>query len=522
MSEPQFKITPEMVIDIVLRRRWIILVPFSLALIIGIYLAVTLPRIYEAKTMILVEGQRVPQNYVQSIVTENTAQRIATISQQIMSRTNLERIIKEYDLFASPKLEKMFIEDKVNNLRERISVDVIRDARRETEAFTITYKDKDPNMAARIANGLASYFIDENLKVRESQALGTSTFLDSELETMRSRLEQLEESIKNYRKTNMGELPEQLDTNLRILQRLQDGLTSRQQGLREARSRLATLNSQANSRESSVVVIEGGQRRNEGTASLEELRAQLESMQSRYTDKHPDIQRLKAQIADLEARANEGAAQNGEAGLSSRIPLELRRQLTETRQEIQSAETEIEELRAQIAVYQTRVENIPKREQELLGLRRDYDNIRNTYESLLTRKLEADIAVNMERKQKGEQFRIVDPARVPERPSQPDLRKLFLFVIAAGLGLGAGVAVLIEFVVPTFRKPDEVEQQYEIPVMAAIPQLLHPKQIMLRKINAVASIAYSFGILCLFGILGYISFAAPEAAVETFKKIMGS
>jgi polysaccharide chain length determinant protein (PEP-CTERM system associated) len=518
MAETQFKITPELVIDIIIRRRWLILVPLSIALMVGIYLAVTLPRIYEAKTMILVESQRVPQNYVQSIVTENTAQRITTISQQILSRTNLEKIIKDFGLFSEPEYKDKFIEDLLVNLQERISVDVIRGG----NAFSVAFKDKDPQRVMRVANALAAYFIDENLKVRESQAIGTSTFLEAELETMRSRLEQLEESMKNYRKANMGELPEQLDTNLRILQRLQDDLTNRQQGLRDARSRLATLNSQANSRESSVVVIEGGQRRNEGTASLEELRAQLESMQSRYTEKHPDIQRLKTQIADLEARASESTGQNGEASISSRIPLELRRQLIETKQEIQSAETEIEELRAQIAVYQTRVENIPKREQELLGLRRDYENIQRTYESLLTRKLEADIAVNMERKQKGEQFRIVDPARVPERPAQPDLRKLFLFVIAAGLGLGAGAAVLIEFVVPTFRKPDEVEQQYQIPVMVAIPQLLQPKQILLKKINAVASIAYSFGILCLFGLLGFISFVAPESAVEAFKKIIGS
>ncbi len=519
MSEPQFKITPELAIDIILRRRWIILIPFSLALIIGILLAVMLPRSYEAKTMILVESQRVPQNYVQSIVTENTAQRITTISQQILSRTNLEKIIKDFGLFSEPEYKDKFIEDLLVNLQERISVDVIRGG----NAFSVAFKDKDPQRVMRVANALAAYFIDENLKVRESQAIGTSTFLESELETMRSRLEQLEESIKNYRKTNMGELPEQLDTNLRILERLQEDLTNRQQLLRDARGRLATLNSQANSRESSVMVLEGGQRSsNEGASSLEELRSQLEAMQSRYTDKHPDIQRLKAQIADLETRAHESTGRNGETSIPSRIPLELRQQLNETRQEILSAETEINELKAQITVYEDRVENIPKREQELLGLRRDYENIQTTYESLLTRKLEADIAVNMERKQKGEQFRIVDPARVPERPAQPNLKKLFIFVIAAGLGLGAGIAVLIEFIVPTYRKPDEIEQQYAIPVMVSIPQLLQPKQLMLKKINVIASVAYSLGVFGLFGLFGFISFAAPEAAVAAFKKLMGS
>jgi polysaccharide chain length determinant protein (PEP-CTERM system associated) len=407
----------------------------------------------------------------------------------------------------------------VNNLRNRITVDVTA-ARQQTEAFTITFKDTDPERVMRVANGLAGYFIDENLKVRESQAIGTSTFLEAELETMRLRLEQLEESIKNYRKSNMGELPEQLETNLRILERLQADLNGRQQSLRDARSRLAGLNTQATSRELSVVVIGGQQRPNEGTASLEELRSQLESLQSRYTEKHPDILRLKVQIADLETRAN--AAKNGDSEMSSRIPVQLRQQIADAKREIQMAESEIDQLRSQIAVYQDRVENIPKREQELLSLRRDYENIQTTYESLLTRKMEADIAVNMERKQKGEQFRIVDPARIPQRPVEPDLKKLLMFALVGGIGIGAGIALLLEFVAPTYRKPAEIEAQFDIPVLVSIPQLLQPKQLLLRKMNFAASIAYSAGVFGLIGLFSYISLAAPEAAIETLKKILGS
>lgn len=520
MSETQFKITPEMAVDIVLRRRWVIMVPFSLALIVGIYFALVLPRIYEAKTMILVEGQRVPQNYVQSVVTEDTAQRITTISQQILSRTNLEKTIKDFNLFSGENASRMYIEDKVASLRERISVDVIRDARRATEAFTISFKDRNPEKVMQVANGLATYFIDENLKARESQAIGTSTFLEAELETMRLRLEQLEEKIKEYRKTNMGELPEQLETNLRILERLQADLNERQQSLRDARSHLSELNSQATSREPSVVVISGNQQANQENASPAELRSQLEALQSRYTDKHPDIQRLKKQIADLETKASENAAQNGASGLSNRIPFEMRQQISEAQREVQLIEGEIEALRVQISDYQTRVENIPKREQELLGLRRDYENIQTTYESLLSRKLEADIAVNMERKQKGEQFRIVDPARVPQRPIEPNLKKLFLFTIAGGLGLGLGLALLLEFGIPSYRRPDEIEAQYELPVLVSIPRLLRPKQLFLKKLDFAASITYSAAIFVLLGLLGFISLAGSDSAIDAFKKVL--
>ena len=522
MEEAKPKITPEFILDIIDRRRWFLLVPTSIMLAIGIVLSIVLPRVYEAKTLILVEGQQVPQNYVQSIVSEDTAQRINTISQQILSRTNLEKIISDFDLFDGPGTENMFLEDKVENLRKRISVEVITDRGRQTEAFTIVFRGNEPEKVMHVANGLASYFIDENLKVRESQAIGTSTFLETELDTMRMRLEEVEEKIKEYRKTNMGELPEQLETNLRILERLQENLTDRQQSLRDARSRLADLNSQAASREPSVVVIGGqdGANRDMGAASLEELVIQLETLQSRYTDKHPDIQRLKRQIEELEAKANDGAS-NSENASSRRIPLELRQQMSEVSREIQSTEEEIAGLRTQIQEYQARTENIPKREQELLSLNRDYQNIQATYESLLNRKLEADIAVNMERRQKGEQFRVVDPARLPERPVEPDLRKMFLLFVALGVGAGVGITFLLEYIKPTYRDSAEIENEYGLLVLASIPVILSAKEIFRRKINSVLSIAYTVFVVGLLSVFGAISMIGPDVAIRTFSRVTG-
>ena len=524
MEDTQIKITPEFVIDIVIRRRWVIMAPLFFALIIGIALAIKLPKVYEAKTLILVESQRVPQNYVQSIVTEDTAQRINTISQQILSRTNLEKIIDNFGLFKETEAGNMFIEDKVANLRERISVDVMTDRRsrqQATEAFTISFKGTDPEKVMRVTNGLASYFIDENLKDRESQAIGTSSFLEAELQSMRSKLEQVEESMKNYRKANMGELPEQLETNLRILERLQENLNDRQQSLRDARSRLSQLKNQANNREPSVVVIGNNtQNRQDDAASLEELTAQLEALQTRYTEKHPDIQRLKRQIADLKQKEIESLNQDSTENLSQRIPLELRQQIAEVNREIQLTEGEIDDLRNQINDYQIRIENIPKREQELLSLKRDYENIQSTYESLLARKLEADIAVNMERKQKGEQFRIVDPARLPQRPIEPNMKKIFLLVIAAGFGIGGAISFALEFLLkPAYRYPDEIESRYEMPVLVMIPQMLTPKDIFLKKLNTVTSIAFSIVLVALFGVFGVLSIVGTEQAYEIIKNL---
>jgi protein tyrosine kinase modulator len=492
MNENALKITPEFIIELVIRRRWIVLTPFCLALLIGIALAIVLPKQYEAKTLILIEPQRVPQDYVRAIVSTDASDRIATLSQQIMSRTNLEKIITDFNLFSGPKYAAMYMEDKVKSLRNRIDVSVTRD-RRGADAFSISFKGGNPQKVMQITNALATSFIDQNLKARESQALGTSDFLDSELKSMRQRLEQVEEKIKEYRKTYMGELPEQLDTNLRILDGLQKSLNDRQQSVREAKVRIAELNSAA-ARPQQVVVIGNEQPKPEGGASMEDLKSQLEALKSRYTERHPDILRLEKQIAEMEAKQKDAAADNqlqGAVPMSAGLSPALRRQILESQQEIQMAAVDIENLKKRIADYQRRVEDTPKREQELLGLRRDYQNIQGSYDSLLKRKLEADIAVNMERKQKGEQFRIVDPAQLPQRPVEPNMKKLFMKIVVGGLGLGGGIAFLLEYLNTSFRKPDEIESLYELPVLTSIPTIYQPRQLFLRKLNNVASVAFA-------------------------------
>ena len=304
----------------------------------------------------------------------------------------------------------------------------------------------------------------------------------------------------------MGELPEQLNTNLRILDRLQEDLNNRQQSIREVRVRIADLNAAA-SRAQQVVVIGNEQQRPESGASVEELKAQLETLSARYTKRHPDILRLKKQIAEMEAKQLSGAADNdqhGQSNIAPHLPLEVRRQIFEAQREIQVAQSDVENLKKQIAAYQKRVENTPKREQELLGLRRDYQNIQESYDSLLSRKLEADIAMNMERKQKGEQFRIVDSAQLPVRPIEPNTKKLFMMVVVAGLAVGGGGAFLLEYVNTSFRKPDEIETLYDLPVLAAIPTIFQPKQLKLRKLNDMASIAFTALTMACFAVFAFV------------------
>jgi polysaccharide chain length determinant protein (PEP-CTERM system associated) len=473
---------PEFIIDTIIRRRWLLIIPLLLALAIGSYLAVALPKIYEAETLILVEPQRVPTNYVQSVVSSEVEDRINTLSQQILSRTNLEKIISQFNLYTGPKFENMFLEDKVNALRKAITVQTTQSRnRRETNAFSVTYQGKDPQNVMDITNTLASYFIDENLKVREAQAIGTSDFLEAELVSMRRRLEEQERALEAYRTSNMGELPEQLETNLRILDRLQEQLTERQEGLRDARSRLAMLRNQASAGllQNQTAAGDTGPR-NPDPLDPAALQAELSRLQSRYTDKHPDIIKIKQQLKDLEASGTTSVAEAPAA------PLEPA-QITDVRREIENTKTDIGRIQSEIMSYERRVESTPKREQELMALQRDYENLQESYHSLLNRKLEADISVNMERKQKGEQFRVIDTARLPKRPVKPNMPRLFLITIAAGIGIGGGILFMLEYMNAGFRSPKEVELTLGLPMIALLPFIEDRKTRMLKILNWVAT-----------------------------------
>lgn len=515
-------------IDLVVKRRWVVMVPFFVAMIAGSYLSITLPKIYESSTLILIQPQRVPQSYVQSIVDADPGERISTLSQQVLSRTNLEKIIDEFKLFTDSRYSAMYTEDKVADLRKRIAVSISSDRRRASDAFTISFQDKDPQLAMRVTSALASFFINENLRIREAQAVGTSDFLDAELQSMKTRLEEVESQLKAYRESYMGELPEQLESNLRILDRLQGHLGDRERGLSEARIRLATLQSSAAAMRDQPAPGALGRDGRPELSELDQLRAQLDSLLTRYTERHPDVVRLRISIAELErqAQATDAAAladAGGDATPTEPATVLTREYITqrnEITRQIGMLERDIQEAQRQIATYQKRVENTPKREQELLSLRRDYENVQSTYNSLLARKLEAEIAVNMERKQQGEQFRVLDPAKLPQNPVKPDMRKLFILVLGAGLAVGGGIVFLLEYLDQSFKRPDDIEAELSLPVLCTIPQIVGRKTVILRRLEHVACAL--FGLVSVLLLAGFAALTQKgvEPTLELVRKIV--
>ncbi len=507
-------------VDILLRRRWFIIIPFCLSMITGIYFALTLPKIYSSGTLILIQPQRVPTDYVRSIVSAGVEARISTISQQIMSRTNLEKIIEQFNLFSGPEYKNIFMEDKIATLRNSISVDVTRTSR-VTDSFSIRVKGKSPENTAKIANTLASFFIDENLRLRETQAVGTSDFLENELKIMTERLEEREEVLKLYNQKYMGGLPEQLQTNLRILDRLQELLSEQRSSLSVAKNRLIEFENrippEIQSFPSTI-----GTNQTEYLSNIDQMKERLASLKAKYTDRHPDVIRLNKIINEFDSKIknkSEGTEDLETSENSISYNDTYTRQRERIKKEIKTLEEDITKVSDNLRYYEKLVEDTPKREQELLSLRRDYQNIQGAYNSLLNRKLEAEISVNMEKKQKGEQFRILDTARVPEKPISPDMKKLFLLAIAAGAAIGGGIIYLLEFLDSSFRDAKGVEAFLGLSVIATVPVLNNPKIDRKHKLNNIFSILSILLSFFLLGGFALVTFYGVEQTIEVIKNL---
>jgi len=493
---------------------WIILPLIGGILIAGI-LIVKLPKIYRSTTLILVEAQKVPEEYVKSAVSGTVEGRLSTIQQQIMSRSLLERIINKFELYPKNS-EKVVTEEAIGAMRNNIEVRTTLARNNNIEAFSISFQGKDPLMVMNVTNELASLFIEENLKIREQLVEGTTEFLDNELKNLKETLERQEARIGEFKRTYMGELPQQLEANLRSLDRIQSDLLATQLSIRSAQDRKLVLEKtieltrqrieKAANQDREVddhLLLESGiapptAERPPSPLMLKLIQKKLDlaNLQTEYKETYPDIVMLKREIQELEDQVAltemseagtlpEGLKDPGQstqntpkkAPLRMPIGFELERaQIAESQRQIQAIDLELNSLKErerglqrQIQLYEKRVESVPAREQELAVLERDYENIKKNYQALLDKKLNAKIAENLEKRQKGEQFRILDPANLPEKPFKPEPLQIAFLGIAGGLGVGVALAFIREKLDSSIRKPEEVERITAVPVLASIP-----------------------------------------------------
>lgn len=468
-------------------RRWpAILIPFAVITALSAIIVTMLPNRYRSETLILVVPQRVPEEYVRSTVTTRIEDRLRSINQQITSRTRLEPVIKEFNLY--PDLVRTgLMEDVVDQMRKDIKTEIIR-----SDAFRISYLSDNPTTAMKVCERLASMYIDESLRDREVLADSTNQFLDSQLAAAKDRLVEHEKKLESYKMRFSGQLPGQVQSNLQVMQNSQMQIQALLDSLNRDRDRRLVLQSQladASAASTAPVIDPTDAALPPAAAELAKARKKLEDDRLRLRDTHPDIVRQQRVVADLELKAASEAAaiaatppdrrprravDPADAARQARVE-QMKVELESVTREIATKEGEEAHLRSVIAEYQGRVESAPARESDLTELMRDYETLQNTYTSLLRKKEEAQVSANLERHQIGEQFKVLDPARLPEKPSSPN--RLLFYGAGAGLGLGIGLmlAGFLEYRDTSIKTDADVVATLMLPVLAMIPELVTPE-----------------------------------------------
>jgi polysaccharide chain length determinant protein (PEP-CTERM system associated) len=482
MEEPRFD--PLDYVSAFNRRKWWFIVPVALSILIGSLLVWKLPRIYQSSAVVAVSSPRVTPNLVSGAADVDRSERLRAISQQLLSRPVLERVVREEHLDAGASTDSA-----VNMLRRNMSVAMSEgltpgstaslspEAKAALDSYQLIYQDSTPDAAQRILNRLANVFVDENNKLRASRAEDTSAFIGMQLEASQMRLSDIEARLRTAKESYMGRLPEQTNANLQMVSALQRQLESTATAMRGEQDRLSLIERQMQAIEQGMDVGPVG-----GTAPavsaqgrVIQLRSELASAQLNFTEKHPEVIRLRDELATAE----KAAAAERSRPLADRMSIlqanpdykQLAKDRETTRLRIEELKRQQANATEQIRGYQNRVEAAPRVEQELASLQREYDLERKSYGDLVEKRQTAALQEDLQARQGGEQFSVLVPAGYPTEPFEPKPLRVMLMAIAAGLVFGAAGVMGREYMDRSVHDARGLRDEFELPVLAEIPRI---------------------------------------------------
>ncbi len=482
---------------IAVRRRWWILLPLFLVWAAVWGASWFLPVTYQSESLILIEEQKVPDQYVVANVTSGLQQRLQSLTEQILSRTRLQATIDRLHLYTGPE-GGLNSGDAVEQMRNDIKIELVSapDHPGEYTAFKMRYSAGSPELAQKVNGELSSIFIAENVNAQRQLSENTTAFLDSQLTDARANMAEQEAKVASFKARHLGELPSQLESNMQILAGLQSQLQSAQQTMDAARQQKLYLESLLQQYQSVLSSMGSGDSMTPAQAleaELAAMRTKLRDLQLRYTEGHPDVVALKREIAkaeqlkkqaEIERAANQkdGKAANGAdllaaegAPRGSPTPImQVQSQLKANQLEITNIQQHQTDLESQIASYQARLNLTPQTEQELIAISRGYEESKTNYNSLLQKQMQSQLATSLEQRQQGQQFRIVDPPSLPKKPSAPNHLWFSLGGMFAGVCIGLVLTALLEMTNKRMRQEKDLAGIVPVSVLVGIPHLSTP------------------------------------------------
>jgi succinoglycan biosynthesis transport protein ExoP len=491
------------------RRRWWILLPVLLTWAAVWGISWLLPSTYQSEALILLEQQNIPNQYVVPNVSASIQDRLQTISQQVLSRTRLQATIDRFHLYPDPHGLGILLEagEPIDKMRKDIEIELVPAPGHPAEftAFKMRYTARSPQLAQQVNAELTSPFVNENVEAQQQLSEDTTSFLESQLADARTKMEEQEAKVAAFKAKHLGELPSQLEMNVQqILGGIQAQLQNSHQALESARQQKVYLESQLRQYQSAQASPGSGGTRNgnaggmadsatsakELDKELMDLRIRLQDLQERYTDDHPDVVALKDKIlkkeelrkhAEEKVAANPSSSRTANAADSASVEeaqngsptsyMQLESQLKANQLEIQNNQKHESELESRVSAYLVRLNVAPETEQELASISRGYEESKANYNSLLQKQMQSQLATSLEQKQKGEQFRILDPPSWPKKHVGPNRFKFSLGGLVLGIFLGLGIVALLELTDIRIRHEKDLKELVPVPLLISIPRL---------------------------------------------------
>lgn len=505
-QESSLNETLSKIVGALARRCWWIVIPACTVPLVTVAVLSKIPNRYTSNATLVVVQQQVPQRYVVPNDTTDMTVALQAMQQEILSRPQLERIIREFGLY--PKQVKRSAPEQIMDLMLRdIDIEPINSGmqQRDLNAFRISFTSEDPHIAQEVTSTLTSLFIQENLKTREEQAANTTGFLHQRMEDAKKKLEVLEQRLRDFKMQNLGELPEQQQGNLGVLSSLQAQLQTTAASLSRAQEQRVYLESLLNGYEAMTaqdVTIPGtpvSAATSRALTPLEAAQVELNRLRTdkanllvRFTPQHPDVIKIDRDIAAAQANLDrlKSAGTGNEQPIaqpSSSAPqvartstrsvdnpalAQVKSQLEANRLEIQNLQKDEKQLKASLAQYQNRLNLTPVREQQQTSLLRDYDLVKKDYEDLVNKELQSQLATSLEKNQGGRQFRLVDPPSLPVLPASPNRLKFNMGGLAGGLAFGVILAFLMEMKDRSFHTESELSAELAPPIVVSVPVIL--------------------------------------------------
>lgn len=511
---------------IIYRRRWYILLPFFVLWASAWVLSWLIPATYQSEALVLIEQQKVPEQYVVPNVTVNMQDRLNSMTQQILSRTRLQSTISHFHLYQTrPHGAFMQARDPIEQMRKDITIELVEAPGRpgQLTAFKIRYSADTPQLAQKVNGELTSLFINENLKSQQQLSEGTTAFLQSQLADARAKLEEQEVKVRAFKANHLGNLPSQMETNVQILAGLQAQLQSAQRALDGANQQKLYLESLQQEYQSIQASLDNGKSTLSSPDTLNkellDARQKLQEAQLRYTEDHPDVIKLRDRVSKLEnlkkdresqastskpvrvtSEIDPGAAAEVQRGATTPM-MQIQSQLKANRLEIQNYQQREKTIEADIAAYQARLNSIPATEQELADISRGYEESKANYNSLLQKQNQSQLATSLEQRQQGEQFHTLDPPSLPVRPSAPNHLLFSIGGMILGCAIGVGLTAFLEVTDARVRHEKDLTDIVPVKVLIGIPHLDAPgedrSRVVFQRMEFAAAAALGF--LMFFG-----------------------